>query len=857
VIRPVVRPTHSVFLSYAREDLRFAHKVAAALEAAGHSVAMDVTDVVPGDAWQERLDHLLRGAAKMVFLATPASVQSSACARELVAALAEGKPVLPILPVGMPRDLLPPSLRRLNYTRLSDDDDLAAGILALSNAITLNLDWERSKAAYLLRTDTDDALLHGRKELTRAETWALARPSDAAPIPAAVSTMLTLSRQRLTRRDQLAMLGLALVATVFLGLGLLTMVQWQRQVQATAQVEVEAALRAARPAEALLDQGRQLEALALLRDAVGTLTPTGAVTRDMHVALRSALRNVHGQRRIGIADDLVALDLGGHLLLHRQEDGLLHQIGPDGLLPTSVTLPGRVVAWEIIPELGTGVIARIEAGQLLMHPFDPTTLKAGPILATQSIREADAAHVSVTMGPDGLVLVNTYAEAQAYYFEGPHYAAPVESWAIDLASGTSIVLPEGYDLLMNGQTGQSYVVSGWDNPELRFNAADQTLVAHARTEGEVWSRDAFYTCFRHHLDHPDIELFISRMMESYKDDISSSSFGLVPPECRFVGEWLLTLTGRASQSGLWKDIAIYDQESLLDRDDSWRREGLYSLEDGAAQWRYVMLQGTVLPDLSARGGGWAIAGFDGRDLFGSFGKLQNDTPLVAATLVNDSLGAWVEAPVAGRQRELILIDLGDVGDPFVGVVDNPAIAEVPEPHATETDVLILSDGSRFTVDDQKGLRLDGWDMIPVSGEPMLIASNWEEEVFRVFRGADGVWQREVLFIAEMPVSMQAISGDGRLAVVVLGGATLGSNAFAVISVAEGTVVETIREGSGGDFLARGASDFIEDRSNDDPANPMPVFLFPDYAGYGVALDEAILRLCGDRADGPCSVDGQS
>jgi hypothetical protein len=71
--KPVER-THRIapdlFLSYARQDLAEARRLAEEIEARGYTVAMDVNDVAPGEDWQARLDQLLQGAAKLLFLAS-------------------------------------------------------------------------------------------------------------------------------------------------------------------------------------------------------------------------------------------------------------------------------------------------------------------------------------------------------------------------------------------------------------------------------------------------------------------------------------------------------------------------------------------------------------------------------------------------------------------------------------------------------------------------------------------------------------------------------------------------------------------------------------------------------------------
>lgn len=848
---PIASIRADVFISYAREDIRIAQRLVHALEAGGHTVALDTMAIAAGEDWQARLDALLRASAKVVFIATPVSLASAACAREIAAALRQGKPILPVIPGDLPGHLLPADLRHLNYARLNSADDWSAGLASLSQAIGMDLVWERAKALYLDRAGSQHPVLADRAELLAAQDWAINRPEKAPPIPQAVATMIDHSARRLARRDRLLKLGLGLVALVFAALCTLAFSQWARQIEATRQADIETALRAAGPVGDLLEQGRQVEALLALRAAVANLVDTGPVTADMHGVLRSALRRTQGQSRYTIPDTLTVHDFGGQVLLHDPTSGAFLRLGKDGLVPTGAPLPGKIIVWDQAPGMGQGILVRDVAETLYLQAFDPKTAEAGPILATL-LRDTRGDGVDqAVIGPDGLVLVNRYKTRTDSFFEGAVFGEPLGSWVIDLRTATRIDMEPGTHDLWNDRSGRSYLRRSGDGATFRFDPVTRSLVTAERGEREDHLRNVFYTCFRHHLNDPDLEGMIDRMQEQgFPDDLSNSSFTLQRPECRMAGTWLVTLTGRTSGSGFWRDVAIFDREQLLDRDGSRRDEGLFDPEEGAARVRYSMLRGSSLPGLSADDGyDPRYVGFDGRTMIGSFlsgesrsssfgryaeTELPNDAPFEAAVLLDDTFAAWVEAPQPNARREVIVVSSAATGDEFVE--QNGAAETAPDVTTAPADPLPIRfpDGRSFSVEDQAALGLDGLTLSVAKDAPVIVASNWSEGIWRVSPNSDGAWTRTLLVMTDSPASVLAVSNDGSLAAVLHAGATSGQDTIYVMSTSDGKIVDRLGSLSYGPPIAVGATDF---------AIPPTRYHFPTYAGYAERLDRAIHQLC--------------
>jgi hypothetical protein len=85
-----------VFVSYSRRDGDFVGRLRRALEAAGKSVWVDTEDIPAATRWSDRIRQALEGAAAVVFVITPDSIVSAECDKELDAALAANKRIVPV-----------------------------------------------------------------------------------------------------------------------------------------------------------------------------------------------------------------------------------------------------------------------------------------------------------------------------------------------------------------------------------------------------------------------------------------------------------------------------------------------------------------------------------------------------------------------------------------------------------------------------------------------------------------------------------------------------------------------------------------------------------------------------------------
>jgi TPR repeat protein len=180
-----------VFISYSRDDLKFADQLDAALGACGFECLIDRHDISGGEDWKARLGNLIRQADTVVFVLSPSSARSPICAGEVEEATRLNKRIIPIVCRPLEGVSPPPRLRERNYIFFYDDPKAApgegfgTGLAGLIAALNTDLDWLRDHTRYLQRAiewDTGgrpaDRLLSG-DDITEAKAWVARRPKGA------------------------------------------------------------------------------------------------------------------------------------------------------------------------------------------------------------------------------------------------------------------------------------------------------------------------------------------------------------------------------------------------------------------------------------------------------------------------------------------------------------------------------------------------------------------------------------------------------------------------------------------------------------------------------------------------------
>jgi TPR repeat protein len=184
-----------VFISYSRDDLKFADQLDAALNACGFECLIDRHGISGGEDWKRRLGNLISEADTVVFMLSPSSARSPICDWEVEEAARLNKRILPVNCRPLEGASPPPRLRELNYVFLYEEPKLpgsgfGTGLASLIAALNTDFDWLRDHTRYLQRAieweggRPANRLLSG-DDIAEAKAWVARRPKGA-PEPTAM-----------------------------------------------------------------------------------------------------------------------------------------------------------------------------------------------------------------------------------------------------------------------------------------------------------------------------------------------------------------------------------------------------------------------------------------------------------------------------------------------------------------------------------------------------------------------------------------------------------------------------------------------------------------------------------------------
>ena len=179
-----------VFVSYSRDDLRFAGQLVAALNACGFECFIDREGISGGEKWKQRIGNLISEADTVVFMLSPASARSEICAWEVEEAARLGKRILPVNCRPLEGASPPPRLRDLNYVFLYEDPKVkdsgfGTGLKTLVASLNTDFDWLREHTRYLQRATEWDSggrpanRLLSRDDIAETKDWVARRPKSA------------------------------------------------------------------------------------------------------------------------------------------------------------------------------------------------------------------------------------------------------------------------------------------------------------------------------------------------------------------------------------------------------------------------------------------------------------------------------------------------------------------------------------------------------------------------------------------------------------------------------------------------------------------------------------------------------
>ncbi len=203
----------NVFISYSRDDLKFADQLRAALLGYDFTVTIDRESITPGEDWKQRLGLLIRDADTIVFVLSPSSARSPVFQWEAREAAGLNKRLLPILCRPLDDATAPPELAALQYTYFYEEPKFpgtgfGTGLNSLRLALNSDPEWLREHTRYLRLAKEweevgkpSDRRLLSAADIGLAEKWIEDQPGKAAPPTALQLEFIRASKAEDIRRQ--------------------------------------------------------------------------------------------------------------------------------------------------------------------------------------------------------------------------------------------------------------------------------------------------------------------------------------------------------------------------------------------------------------------------------------------------------------------------------------------------------------------------------------------------------------------------------------------------------------------------------------------------------------------------------
>jgi len=179
------------FVSYARADSSFAHRLAADLKTNGANVWLDQFDIRLGRHWDREVQHALAACSELLVLLSPASIESDHVMNEVRYALDERKTVIPVL---LSECHVPFHLRRLQFVDFRED--YGVGLETLLMDLTGEHQLSATRAAASTAVPQSRGI--SEQEVTQEAVEVKPKPGDLAGIEPPV-TLPQASRHRASK----------------------------------------------------------------------------------------------------------------------------------------------------------------------------------------------------------------------------------------------------------------------------------------------------------------------------------------------------------------------------------------------------------------------------------------------------------------------------------------------------------------------------------------------------------------------------------------------------------------------------------------------------------------------------------
>jgi hypothetical protein len=164
-----------IFISYAREDQEFVHKLQEALEGHTRNTWIDWRDMPLTAKWKEEVFSAIDNADYFAAVISPDFIVSKPCQEELDHAAHNNKRMVPLWHRDVDYAIVPPGLTSHPCLFFRDNDDFEEAFQRLIAALDIDLEWVRKHTRLLVRAKEwdskgrDGSLLLRGKDLKAAE----------------------------------------------------------------------------------------------------------------------------------------------------------------------------------------------------------------------------------------------------------------------------------------------------------------------------------------------------------------------------------------------------------------------------------------------------------------------------------------------------------------------------------------------------------------------------------------------------------------------------------------------------------------------------------------------------------------
>src|SRR5215203_5637716 len=223
-----------VFISYAREDQDFVHKLQEALKEHKRNTWIDWKDIPLIAKWKEEVFSAIENADFYAAVISPDFIASKPCQEELEHAARNHKRMAPLWHRNVADEDVPPDLAAHQYVFLRERDDFEDAFERLLEALDTDLEWVRfhtrllSSAKEWDKGERDPSLLLRGKTLEEAEGWQAKEAEKEPKLTSLQKEDMLASRQAQTDLHSRLLVAGALVLIVVMVLGAISF--WQRGV---------------------------------------------------------------------------------------------------------------------------------------------------------------------------------------------------------------------------------------------------------------------------------------------------------------------------------------------------------------------------------------------------------------------------------------------------------------------------------------------------------------------------------------------------------------------------------------------------------------------------------------------------